>query len=100
MVPFSKQMSLPLSTCASTGLFNNVFEVAVIPNTSDEIRELVEEMVCKLEGIHSTTAEDDNLQKQFKSMTAKRETLPGVPGFELQCSIGRDFLRRHAKLLD
>ncbi len=100
MVPFSKQMSLPLSTCASTGMFNNVFEVEVIPNTSDEIRELVEEMVCKLEGRHSNTAEDDNLQRQFKSMTAKRETLPGLPGFELQCSIGRDFLRRHAKLLD
>ena len=62
MVSFSKQMSLPLSTCASDGMFKNVFEVEVIPNTSQEILELVEEMVCKLERRHSKSAEDDILK--------------------------------------
>ena len=100
MVPFEKQMSLPLSCCTSDGMFNNLYGIEIIPNTSQEIRELIEEMLCKLEGRHSNTADDDNLQKRFKSMTAQCETLPGLPGFELQCSIGRDFLRRHAKLLD
>ena len=100
MTPFEQQMSLPLSACASDGMFNNLYGIEIIPNTSQEIRELVEEMVCKLEGRHRISADDDNLQKRFKTMTAKRETLPGLPGFELQCSIGRDFLRRHAKLLD
>ena len=99
MVPFEQQMSLPLSFCQTDGMFNK-YGLEIIPNTSQEIRELIEEMLCKLEGRHSSTAEDDNLQKQFKSMTAKCEALPGLPGFELQCSIGRDFLRRHAKLLE
>lgn len=99
MVPFEQQMSLPLSTCASTGMFNNLYQIEVIPNTSQEIRELIEEMMCTLDGKLSNSTEDDYLQKQFKSMTAKQETLPGLPGFELQCSIGREFLRRHAKLL-
>ena len=81
-------------------MLSNLYGIEIISNTSQEIRELIEEMVCKLEGRNSNTPDDDNLQKQFKSMTAKRETLPGLPGFELQCSIGRDFLRRHAKLLD
>ena len=62
MVSFSKQMSLPLSTCAGDGMFKNVFEVEVIPNTSQEILELVEEMVCKLERRHSKSAEDDILK--------------------------------------
>ena len=100
IVPFEQQMSLPLSACASDGMLSNLYGIEIISNTSQEIRELIEEMVCKLEGRNSNTPDDDNLQKQFKSMTAKRETLPGLPGFELQCSIGRDFLRRHAKLLD
>ena len=100
IVPFEQQMSLPLSACASNGMFNNLYGLEIISNTSQEIRELIEEMVCKLEGRHSYTSDDDNLQTRFKSMTGKRETLPGLPGFELQCSIGRDFLRRHAKLLD
>ena len=33
-------------------------------------------------------------------MTTEYETLPGLPGIELQCSIGRDLLKHHAKLLD
>ena len=43
-------------------MFKNVFEVEVIPNTSQEILELVEEMVCKLERRHSKSAEDDILK--------------------------------------
>ena len=99
MMPFEQQMSLPQSFCQSDGMFNK-YGLEIIPNTSQEIRELIEEMVSKLEGRHGSTAEDDNLQKQFKSMTAKCEALPGLPGFEVQCSIGRDFLRRHATLFD
>ena len=68
MVSFSKPMSLPLSTCASDGMFKNVFEVEVIPNTSQEILELVEEMVCKLERRHSKSAEGDILKTKTVSL--------------------------------
>ena len=99
MVPFAHQMSLPLSACESDGMFTNLYGVEIISNTAQEIRELVEEMMDKLDGSLSITANDDNLQKRFKSMTAEYETLPGLPGFELQCSIGDKFLRRHTNLL-
>lgn len=100
MVPFAQQMSLPLSACVSDGMFKNLHQVEIIPNTSQELQELIEEMIDKLDGELSNGAEDDILQTNFKSMTAEYETLPGLAGVELQCSIGRDFLRRHAKLLD
>ena len=99
LVPFERQMSLPLSACVSDGMFTNLYGIEIISNTAQEIRELIEEMMDKLDGIPSSTTDDDNLQKRFKSMTAEYETLPGLPGFEVQCSIGHKFLRRHIDLL-
>ena len=99
MVSFEQQMSLPLSVCGSDGMFTNLYGIEIISNTAQEIRELIEEMMDKLDGRPSNTTDDDNLQKRFKSMTAECETLPGLPGFELQCSIGHKFLRRHINLL-
>ena len=99
MVSFEQQMSLPLSACVSDGMFANLYGVEVISNSAQEIQELVEEMMDKLDGRPGKNAEDDNLQKRFKRMTAERETLPGLPGFELQCSLGHKFLSRYQSLL-
>ena len=98
-VTFGQQMSLPLSVCVSDGMFRNLYGMEIISNTAQEIRELIEEMMDKLDGTPSNTTEDDNLQKRFKSMTAECETLPGLPGYELQCRIGSKFLSRHSGLL-
>ena len=100
MVSFEQQMSLPLSACVSDGMYKNLYGIETISNTPQEIRELVEEMMDTLDGKTGSSAEDASLQKRFKLMTAERETLPGLPGFELQCNIGRQFLQRHHKLLD
>ena len=100
MVSFERQMSLPLSACVSDGMYKNLYGIEIISNTPQEIRELVEQMMDTLDGKTGSTAEDASLQKRFKLMTAERETLPGLPGFELQCSIGRQFLQQHHKLLD
>jgi len=100
MVSFERQMSLPLSACVSDGMYKNLYGIEIISNTPQEIRELVEQMMDTLDGKTGSTAEDNSLQKRFKLMTAERETLPGLPGFELQCNIGRQFLQRHHKLLD
>ena len=100
MVSFERQMSLPLSACVSDGMYKNLYGIEVISNAPQEIRELVEQMMDTLDGKTGSTAEDASLQKRFKLMTAERETLPGLPGFELQCSIGRQFLQQHHKLLD
>ena len=99
MVSFERQMSLPLSACVSDGMYKNLYGIEIISNTPQEIRELVEQMMDTLDGKTGSTAEDASLQKRFKLMTAERETLPGLPGFELQCNIGRQFLQRHQSLL-
>jgi len=99
MVSFERQMSLPLSACVSDGMYKNLYRIETIPNTPQEIRELVEQMMDTIDGKTDSTAEDASLQKRFKLMTAERETLPGLSGFELQCNIGRQFLERHQSLL-
>ena len=99
MVSFERQMSLPLSACVSDGMYKNLYGIEIISNTPQEIRELVEQMMDTLDGKTGNTAEDASLQKRFKLITAERETLPGLPGFELQCNIGRQFLQRHQNLL-
>ena len=99
MVSFEQQMSLPLSACVSDGMYKNLYRIETIPNTPQEIRELVEQMMDTIDGKTDSTAEDASLQKRFKLMTAERETLPGLSGFELQCNIGRQFLERHQSLL-
>jgi putative glycosyltransferase (TIGR04372 family) len=96
---FEQQMSPPLSTCTSDGMFANIYGIEIISNTAQEIQDLVEEMLDKLDGVPSNSTEDEILQKRFKSMTAQCGTLPGLPGYELQGSIGSKFLRRHIDLL-
>ena len=100
MVSFEDQMSLPLSACVSDGMYKNLYGIEIISNTPQEIRELVEQMMDTLVGKIGSTAEDASLQKRFKLMTAECETLPGLPGFELQCNIGRQFLNRNRYLLE
>jgi len=100
MVSFKQQMSLPLSACISDGMYKNLYGIEIISNTPQEIRELVEQMMDTLVGKIGSTAEDASLQKRFKLMTAECETLPGLPGFELQCNIGRQFLNRNRYLLE
>ena len=92
-------MTLPYSMGISDGMYKNVFRVDPIPNTSEEIAGLVAEMLDKLDGTLRYTEEDELLQQRFKSLTAEREVMIGLPGFEIQCRLGRDFLRRHQHLL-
>lgn len=61
-------------------------------NTPDEIRELVVEMMDRLEGTLPTSIEDDELQAKLNWIRAKRGVVSGAP-------MGRAFLKRHADLL-
>lgn len=92
-------MTLPYSMGACDGMYKNIFRVEAIPNTSEEISGLVTEMLDKLDGTLRYTEKDESLQKRFKSLTAEREVIIGLPGFEIQCRLGRDFLRHHQHLL-
>lgn len=92
-------MTLPYSLGFNDGMYKNVFRVKTVPNTPEEIAGLVIEMLDKLDGTLHYTEADESLQRRFKSLTAEREVMIGLPGFEIQCRLGRDFLRQHQRLL-
>ena len=92
-------MTLPYSMGGMDGMYRNIFQVETIQNTSGEIADAVVEMLEKLDGSLRYTEQDEALQARFKSLSAKREVMIGLPGFELQCRLGRGFLRNHQALL-
>jgi len=92
-------MTEPYSMAAWDTIFTNVLGVDNIPNTPEEIAELVIEMLNKLDGTLAYTEEEEGLQQRFKSLTAEREVMIGLPGFEVQCRLGRHFLNQHQHLL-
>jgi putative glycosyltransferase (TIGR04372 family) len=65
-----------------------------IENSAEEIRELVIEMMERLEGRAKYTDEDERLQDAFR-----RRFRPNDYSYGSAARIGRDFLRRHADLL-
>lgn len=64
-------------------------------NTEEELRELVVEMLDRLEGSYGETSEDNALQKRFFSLFR-----PGHFGYGVAGRIGSEFLRRHRELLE
>lgn len=99
LVSFEQQMSLPFSACFSDGMYRNLCGLEVVPNSPAEIRELVEETIDRLDGNINYTPDDQELQHRFMTMTANKETLPGLSGVALQCKLGRGFLYRYQHLL-
>ena len=96
---FAEIMSAPFSVAANDAVVEEVAKATVINNTPQEIQEIVEEMMDRLDDKWETTEEDERLQTRFKDLTATVETLPGLPGVPLNCRIGAAFLRRHQSLL-
>ena len=100
LLKFEELMALPYSMGVIDGMYRNVFRVETIPNTAEEISDLVQEMLDKLDGTLLYTDEDEYLQQRFKKVTADREVMIGLPGFDVQCRLGRGFLRIHQHLLN
>jgi putative glycosyltransferase (TIGR04372 family) len=92
-------MTKPYNMGAWDTIFTNVLGVDTIPNTSEEIAELVNEMLDKLDANLYYTEEEEALQQKFKSLTAEREVMIGLPEFEIQCRLGRSFLCKYQHLL-
>lgn len=92
-------MTKPYNMASWDTIYENVLGVKTVPNTSKEIADLVTEMLDKLDGKVSYTEEEEALQKRFRSLTAEREVMIGLPGFEIQCRLGRSFLNQHQHLL-
>ena len=67
--------------------------VTVVDNSPEEIRDVAVEMMDRLDGNVSYTPEDERLQKRFKSL------LEAEPMYATNARVGRDFLRKYARLL-
>ena len=67
--------------------------VTVVDNSPEDIRDLAVEMMDRLDGKIRYTAEDERLQKRFKSL------LEAEPMYATNARVGRDFLHKYAWLL-
>ena len=70
-------------------------EIRHVDNTSDEIRDLALEMLDRLDGNWSASADDEELQSRFRRLLR-----PHHYGFGGSASIGASFLRLHRHLLN
>jgi putative glycosyltransferase (TIGR04372 family) len=99
MLSMRELMSAPFSMGGNNGFYRSVLGVEPIANTEDEIREVVEEMMDRLDGVLISDAKDEARQRAFHAMTADAGTLIGLDNFPVNSRIGSAFLRRHAHLM-
>jgi len=93
-----------LSTPAVTAAFQKHFEelnLRVTENTAEEIKDLVEEMLQRFDGNAPYNEEDENLQEQFRTLSAESGKFFADKDFNarIHMRIGRNFLRKHSSLL-
>lgn len=86
---FDECMETPLGTTHTGETF---FGFEIRPNTELEIKELIIEMMDRLDGVFDQSASDINLQNKFNEIREFHGVVSNAP-------IGRDFLRKHAALL-
>jgi putative glycosyltransferase (TIGR04372 family) len=75
-------------------LYRNA-RLCTIDNTAEDIRELVIELLDRIDGKSVYTKEDERLQERFKSLMNSSHYSYGSPA-----RVGRDFLRKYSHLLD
>ncbi len=69
--------------------------VRAVENSAEDIRELVDEMLDRVEGRAVYTEEDERLQGCFKGLMTREHYSYGA-----RSRVGRDFLRKYSALLD
>lgn len=91
LAPFDESMSQPL------GHLHNLLELAergisLLPNLREEVRDVVEEMLDRLDGKAEYTDQDRLLQSQFDKVALQSRSYGNA-------RVGRDFLRKYQCLL-
>ena len=80
-------------------MYDNIFNVEVIPNTDWEIKSICIEMMDIRDGSIEYSESDEELQEIFKRETAAKEVMMGFPNTLIPSRIGKDFLYQHKGLL-
>jgi putative glycosyltransferase (TIGR04372 family) len=92
VLTFDEWFARPVRDASYAGDFLIARGLEAVDNTPDELRELVAEMLDRLDGAAADTPDDEAYQAAF-------EALARAHGYRGVARIGRDFLRRHAGLL-
>ncbi len=97
---FRDFMSAPVLIASEQHVYDRL-GLKVIENTPEEIRDVVVEMLERLNGVIQYSKEDEWLQEQFKSLAADCGELYADKDLNVtvHTRIGRDFLRKYASLL-
>jgi len=90
---FAEVLRSPLRRLYGPGEFAAA-GLTLVDNTPEEIHDLVTEMMDRLDGTFTTTADDDRRQERFHALLAED------PLYATSSHVGRDFLRDHAALLE
>ena len=95
---FRELMCPPVSMAPEQHIYDR-FNLKVIENTPEEIRDIVMEMLTRMSGTIQYSEGDEYLQGQFRSLSARCGKLYGDDGIVVNARVGRDFLRKYAGLL-
>jgi putative glycosyltransferase (TIGR04372 family) len=100
LLGFGEMMSPPAATTAIQSHVDDL-GLQIVPNTPQEIRELVEEMLAKGRDETQYNEEDDALQERFKRTATECGKAYVDKAFELSvhARMGRNFLRKRVSLL-
>jgi putative glycosyltransferase (TIGR04372 family) len=89
--PFDESMSQPLGYIHALPVLTQL-GLSLRPNARAELRDVVEEMLDRLEGKVEYSAEDDQLQSYFNAVALQARSFGNA-------RIGREFLRKYQYLL-
>lgn len=98
LLSFAELFSPSMGTAAVQCIYDHK-NVGVIENSEEEIKDLIEEMMEKCRGHGEYSAENEELQQRFKSMTLECGKSFGEENAVVNARMGRAFLRKHAALL-
>lgn len=88
---FEEALAPPLRHCYDGKIITSL-GVRLVDNSPEEIKEVVEEMIDRMDGNLNYTSEDERLQKKFNSLVT-------YESYGVASRIGRNFLRKYARLL-
>lgn len=93
VLSFAEALASPVGNFRYARLYSDA-GLEPVENSAEEILELVEEMLDRIDGAYVPAPEDESLQRRFKTLLR-----PGHYGYGAASRIGAAFLRRHAGLL-
>jgi putative glycosyltransferase (TIGR04372 family) len=90
-VPFADSLAPPLGHIHAKSTLRTL-SISLKDNTAEDVRDVVIEMLDRLESSATNTAEDENLRVRFDAVATNSRSFGNA-------SIGRDFLRKYRRLL-